>query len=100
MAPKEPIAPFFEPRGVAVVGVPDPLRTQAVKAFIVLHPGRKGDDSLKADIQTHVRQRLAAHEYPRKVEFVEALPLTATGKIIRRALRDGEKDPDDQKRRS
>ena len=75
----------------AVVGVPDPIRTQAVKAFIVLHAGSKGDDALKAEIQAHVRRRLAAHEYPRQIDFVEALPLTATGKIIRRMLRNAEK---------
>jgi len=72
----------------AVVGVPDPVRTQAVKAFIVLHAGRKGDENLKAEIQEYVRRRLAAHEYPRQVEFVDTLPLTATGKIIRRKLRE------------
>lgn len=73
----------------AVVGVPDPIRTQAVKAFIVLHAGHQASEALKAQIQAHVRQRLAAHEYPRQVDFVDALPLTATGKIIRRQLRDG-----------
>ncbi len=73
----------------AVVGVPDPIRTQAVKAFIVLNAGRKADDALKAEIQAHVRRRLAAHEYPRQIDFVDTLPLTATGKIMRRLLRDG-----------
>ena len=83
----------------AVVGVPDPIRTQAVKAFIVLHAGRQGDDALKSEIQAHVRQRLAAHEYPRQIDFVEALPLTATGKIVRRLLRDGANGAGDEKRR-
>jgi acetyl-CoA synthetase len=71
----------------AVVGEPDPIRTEVVKAVIVLKPGFAASDALKADLQQHVRSRLAAHEYPRIVEFVPELPLTATGKIIRRALR-------------
>jgi len=58
-----------------------------VKAVIVLKPGFTGSDALKSDLQEHVRSRLAAHEYPRIVEFTAELPLTATGKIIRRALR-------------
>lgn len=71
----------------AVVGVPDPIRTEVVKAVIVLKPGFTPTDSLAKDLQEHVRSRLAAHEYPRIIEFVFDLPLTATGKIIRRALR-------------
>jgi acetyl-CoA synthetase len=72
----------------AAVGVPDPVRTERVKAFIVLKPGRAGDAALVRDIQDFVKTRLAAHEYPREVAFVEALPMTATGKIIRKALRE------------
>jgi acetyl-CoA synthetase len=71
----------------AAVGVPDPVRTEAVKAFVVLKPGHNGDAALVRAIQEHVRTRLAAHEYPREVEFVDALPMTATGKIMRRELR-------------
>jgi acetyl-CoA synthetase len=71
----------------AVVGVPDALRTEVVKAFIVLKPGFEGDAVLAREIQNHVKTRLAAHEYPREVEFIDAFPLTATGKIIRRELR-------------
>ncbi|PIK73702.1 hypothetical protein CS379_06935 [Methylobacterium frigidaeris] len=71
-----------------VVGVPDPVRTEAVKAFIVLKGGVEGTPELARAIQDFVRTRLAAHEYPRHVAFVEALPMTATGKIIRRALRE------------
>ena len=71
----------------AVVGVPDPMRTEAIMAFIVPNPGQAADEALKADIQSHVRSRLAAHEYPRLIEFVDALPMTATGKIMRRELR-------------
>jgi len=81
----------------AVVGVPDPIRTEAVKAFIVLHPGQDGGDALRRDIQSFVRERLAAHEYPRHIDFVAELPMTATGKIIRRELRDT-KNPPTQRR--
>jgi len=71
----------------AAIGVPDPVRTESVKAFVVLKPGHRGDAALARAIQDHVRTRLAAHEYPREVEFIDALPLTATGKIMRRELR-------------
>lgn len=71
----------------AVVGEPDPIRTEVVKAVIVLKEGFTAGDPLAKDLQEYVRSRLAAHEYPRIVEFVKELPLTATGKIIRRALR-------------
>ncbi len=76
----------------AAIGVPDPLRTQAVKACIVLAEGHAASDELKRAIQAHVKTRLAAHEYPRIVEFVDALPMTTTGKIMRRVLRDRHAD--------
>lgn len=72
----------------AAIGVPDPLRTQAVKACIVLAEGHAASEDLKRAIQGHVKTRLAAHEYPRIVEFVDELPMTTTGKIMRRVLRD------------
>ncbi|MEO3430793.1 acyl-CoA synthetase [Pelagibius sp. CAU 1746] len=72
----------------AAVGVPDPLRTERVKAFIVLKEGRSGNEALVREIQDYVKTRLAAHEYPREVAFVDSLPMTATGKIIRKALRE------------
>jgi len=71
----------------AVVGEPDPIRTEVVKAVVVLRSGFEPSEALKTELQEHVRSRLAAHEYPRIVEFRSELPLTATGKIIRRALR-------------
>jgi acetyl-CoA synthetase len=71
----------------AAVGVPDPTRTEIVKAFVVLRPGYEPSPALAQAIQVHVRARLAAHEYPREIEFVAELPLTATGKIVRRELR-------------
>ena len=74
-------------RMAAVVGVPDATRTEIVKAFIVLNAGFEPSDALVRDIQDHVRTRLAAHEYPRAVAFVDQLPMTATGKIVRRELR-------------
>ncbi|NYH24402.1 acyl-CoA synthetase [Paraburkholderia bryophila] len=73
----------------AVIGAPDRERTEIVMAFVVLKPGFIGDDALVREIQQHVKTRLAAHEYPREIRFVDSLPLTATGKVIRRALRDG-----------
>ena len=71
----------------AVVGVPDALRGERVKAFLVLDAGIEGSTDLATEIQDFVKTRLAAHEYPREVEFVETLPLTATGKIMRKDLR-------------
>ncbi len=72
----------------AVAGVPDPVRTEIVKAWIILRSDVEPSSGLIADIQGFVKTRLAAHEYPRAVEFVSELPMTATGKIIRRTLRD------------
>jgi acetyl-CoA synthetase len=71
----------------AVIGVPDPMRTEIVKAFLVLAPGAEASDALTREIQDFVRTRLAAHEYPRQIEYLDALPLTATGKVMRRELR-------------
>lgn len=71
-----------------VVGKPDALRTEIVKAFIVLNEGYAPSKDLSTEIQTYVRTRLAAHEYPREVAYLDALPLTTTGKVIRRALRE------------
>ena len=71
----------------AVVGKPDPLRTEIVKAFIVLKKSHVASDALAAEIQTFVRTRLSAHEYPREVAFIDDLPMTTTGKVIRRLLR-------------
>ncbi|MEP3045564.1 MAG: AMP-binding protein [Roseibium sp.] len=72
----------------AVVGKPDPLRTEIVKAFIVLKPEFDGDESQEQNIRTFVRDHLSAHEYPREISFVDSLPMTTTGKVIRRKLRD------------
>ncbi|WP_106754386.1 acyl-CoA synthetase [Pannonibacter carbonis] len=70
-----------------VVGKPDPQRTEIVKAYVVLKAGVEPSDALADDIALFVKTRLAAHEYPREVDFVDALPMTTTGKVIRRELR-------------
>jgi len=71
----------------AVVGKPDALRTEIVKAFIVLKSGHAPSEALAADIQGFVKTRLSAHEYPREVAFIDEMPMTTTGKVIRRLLR-------------
>jgi acetyl-CoA synthetase len=71
----------------AVVGIPDPVRTESIKAWIVLRPGFAPSDLLAREIQDFVKVQLAAHEYPRFVQFTDALPMTATGKVLRRELR-------------
>jgi acetyl-CoA synthetase len=71
----------------AVVGKPDPVRTEIVKAFIVLKPGVAPTHELAGEIQDFVRRRLSAHEYPREVAFIDDMPMTTTGKVIRRLLR-------------
>jgi acetyl-CoA synthetase len=72
---------------VAVIGLPDQLRTERVCAVVVPKPGITADDALARDIQRSVATRLAGHLYPRQVEFVESLPQTTTGKIMRGVLR-------------
>ncbi|MBI2560855.1 MAG: AMP-binding protein [candidate division NC10 bacterium] len=71
----------------AVVGKPDPLRGEIVKAFVVPRTGASPGEALAGALAEHVKGRLGAHAYPREVEFVEALPLTETGKIQRFKLR-------------
>jgi acetyl-CoA synthetase len=71
----------------AVIGSPDAVRGEVVKAFIILKEGLQATKDLSAEIQEFVKTRLAAHEYPREIEFVTELPLTATGKIKRGDLR-------------
>ncbi|MGD8274083.1 MAG: AMP-binding protein, partial [Desulfobacterales bacterium] len=72
---------------VAVVGSPDEVRTEIVKAFIVLKADVAASDDVATDIKEFVKVRLAAHEYPREIEFVDELPMTATGKIMRKDLK-------------
>jgi acetyl-CoA synthetase len=72
----------------AVIGVPDERKGAVPKAFVVLKAGVKGTEELAQELRLHVRTRLAPHEVPRDVVFVDDLPKTTTGKIMRRALRD------------
>jgi acetyl-CoA synthetase len=71
----------------AVVGSPDEARGAIVKAFIVLTPGHTASDALIGELQEHVRGKLAPYEYPKEIEFLDALPMTTTGKVQRRVLR-------------
>jgi 2-aminobenzoate-CoA ligase len=70
-----------------VTGVPDDLRGQVVKAFVVLRPGFTGDDALVAELQNFVKSAVAAYKYPRLIAFIDALPRTETGKLKRSALK-------------
>ncbi|MFN3855562.1 MAG: AMP-binding protein [Phreatobacter sp.] len=72
----------------AAVGKPDPLRTEIVKAFVVLKRGVAPSEALADDIRDFVRTRMSAHAYPREVAFIDELPMTTTGKVIRRLLRE------------
>jgi 2-aminobenzoate-CoA ligase len=71
----------------AVIGVPCEERGQKVKAFVVPAAGVSGSEELVAELQAHAKQAIAPYKYPREVEFVEALPKTATGKLRRVELR-------------
>jgi acetyl-CoA synthetase len=75
---------------VGVVGVPDEVRGEAIKAFVQPVDGVEGDDELRSVLRETVRERLAEYEYPREIEFVDELPTTSTGKIRRLELRDGD----------
>ncbi|MDD9708451.1 AMP-binding protein [Seohaeicola sp. SP36] len=72
---------------VGVVGKPDPLRTEIVKAYVVLKPGYSPSDALAAELADHVKTRVAQHAYPREIGFLDALPMTVTGKVIRKDLK-------------
>ncbi|MEP6942804.1 MAG: AMP-binding protein [Betaproteobacteria bacterium] len=74
----------------AVVPSPDETRGNVVKAFIVLAPGIEASPVLEDEIRDHVRNFLAPYEYPREIEFIDALPMTTTGKVQRRVLRERE----------
>ena len=74
----------------AVVPSPDETRGNVVKAFIVLAAGHAAGDALVEAIQQHVRKFLAPYEYPKEIEFIDALPMTTTGKVQRKVLRERE----------
>jgi acetyl-CoA synthetase len=71
----------------AVVPKPDAERGAVVKAFVVLAPGHVASPELERELQAHVRGKLASYEYPKEIEFIDALPMTTTGKVQRRVLR-------------
>jgi len=72
---------------VGVIGKPDALRTEIVKAYIVLKSGIEPRETLIDDLKSFVKDRIANHSYPREISFIKALPMTVTGKVIRKDLR-------------
>jgi acetyl-CoA synthetase len=70
-----------------VIGKPDPERLEVVKAFVSLKAGYTPSDALKEEIRLFVRHKLAAHAYPREIDFIDSLPKTRSGKIMRRLLK-------------
>ncbi|KNX41768.1 Acetyl-coenzyme A synthetase [Roseovarius tolerans] len=72
---------------VGVVGKPDTLRTEIIKAYVVLRAGWDASPTLAETLQAHVKERLASYSYPREIEFLDALPMTVTGKVIRKDLK-------------
>lgn len=70
-----------------VIGKPDELRGEIIKAFVVLKPGIEGTEELKEKLKQHVKQHLAGHAYPREISFIDKLPKTRSGKIMRRVLK-------------
>ncbi|WP_297774774.1 AMP-binding protein [uncultured Roseovarius sp.] len=72
---------------VGVVGKPDSLRTELVKAYVVVREGWEASASLAETLQAHVKERLASYSYPREIEFLDSLPMTVTGKVIRKDLK-------------
>jgi acetyl-CoA synthetase len=70
-----------------VIGKPDPLRGEIIKAFVILNPGYRPSPKLKDQIQAFVKKKFAGHAYPREIDFVRSLPKTRSGKIMRRVLK-------------
>lgn len=90
VGPFEVESSLVEHRAVAeagVIGKPDPLRGEIIKAFVALKPGFNPSEKLKEEIAEHVKRHLAGHAYPREIEFVDKLPKTRSGKIMRRILK-------------
>ncbi len=91
IGPFEVESALVEHRAVAeaaVVGKPDPLRTQLVTAFVILAPGYEGSEQLARELQDHVKRVTAPYKYPREIHFVTELPKTVSGKIRRSELRE------------
>jgi acyl-coenzyme A synthetase/AMP-(fatty) acid ligase len=94
IGPFEVESALVEHRAVAeaaVVGKPDAVRGEIVKAFVALKPGFDPSDALARDLQEHVKHRTAPYKYPREIEFVDELPKTVSGKIRRVELRERER---------
>lgn len=90
VGPFEVESALVEHHGVVeagVIGKPDEVRGEVIKAFVVLKPGVEGNDALKEELQAFVKKHLAGHAYPREIEFIDKLPKTRSGKIMRRILK-------------
>lgn len=90
VGPFEVESALVECEGVAeagVIGKPDPVRGQIIKAFVVLKKGVKPSEKLKVELSQYVKKHLAGHAYPREIEFIDKLPKTRSGKIMRRILK-------------
>lgn len=85
---EEVLARHSAVREVAVVGLPDPIRHEVVAAFVVLNPGCAADDRLRKELQDLVKRQLSPYKYPRRVEFIDALPRDAVGKVQPLALKE------------
>ena len=70
-----------------VIGKPDEVRGEIIKAFVVVKPGVEANDELKENLRLHVKKHLAGHAYPREISFIDKLPKTRSGKIMRRVLK-------------
>ena len=70
-----------------VIGKPDPMRGEIIKAFVVLKKDFKPSEKLKEELSEFVKKNLAGHAYPREIEFIDKLPKTRSGKIMRRILK-------------
>src|SRR4029078_3759597 len=90
VGPFEVESALVEHEGVVeagVIGKPDVVRGEIIKAFVVLKPGIEGTEELKTTLHAHVKKHLAGHAYPREIEFIDKLPKTRSGKIMRRVLK-------------
>jgi 2-aminobenzoate-CoA ligase len=84
---EEAIAKHPAVADVGVVGVPDPDKGQITKAFVVLKPGKEGGDEFFEELKVFLKDHIAVYKLPRALEYVESLPRTPTGKLLRRKLR-------------
>jgi 2-aminobenzoate-CoA ligase len=79
-------------REVAVVGAPDPIRQEIVSAFVAVQPGTVADDALRRELQSLVKSKLSPYKYPRRIEFIDALPRDGVGKVQTRILAERMRD--------